>query len=92
MKRHSSAGPPKERRTLFLTLSLLKDIDPRSFSTHKNELCIKTMYYLTDISNFEPEFENTDHVIISAGINDITRKYLPAEAICDIILPQICRY
>ena len=93
MKRHSSSGPPKERRTLFLTDSILKGIDPRSFSTHKNELCIKkTMYYLTDISNFEPEFENTDHVIISAGINDITRKYLPAEAICDIILPQIRRY
>ena len=93
MKRHSSVGPPKERRTLFLTDSILKGIDPRSFSTHKNELCIKkTMYYLTDISNFEPEFESTDHVIISAGINDITRKYLPAEAICDIILPQIRRY
>ena len=41
MKRHSSAGPPKERRTLFLTDSILKGIDPRSFSTHKNELCIK---------------------------------------------------
>ena len=55
MKRHSTAGPRKERRTLFLTGSILKGIDSRSFSTHKNELYIKkTMYYLTDISNFEP--------------------------------------
>ena len=41
MKRHSAAGPRKERRTLFLTDSILKGIDPRSFSTHKNEFCIK---------------------------------------------------
>ena len=49
----------------YLIIIILKGIDPRSFSTHKNELCIKkTMYYFTDISNFEPEFESTDHVII----------------------------
>ena len=45
------------------------------------------MYYLTDVSNYEPEFSYTDIVIVSAGTNDLTRKRLLPEQICDIIVP-----
>ena len=47
------------------------------------------MYYLTDFPNYQDEFEYTDNVIIAAGINDITRKYLTPEIICDAVLPRI---
>ena len=47
------------------------------------------LYYITDFSNYEAEFEYTDKVILSAGINDITRRYMTPESICDVIVPQI---
>ena len=49
------------------------------------------LYYITDLSNYEAEFEYTDKVILSAGINDITRGYMTPESICDVIIPQLRR-
>ena len=49
-------------------------------------------YYITDFSNYEVEFEYTDKVILSAGINDITRRYMTLESICDVIIPQLRRF
>ena len=90
--RNSDAGTPKTKWTLFLTDSVLSGIHLQALSFHSNEKCVrKMMYYLTDISNYEPELEYTDTVIVSAGINDLTRKYLYPEYICDIIVPQIRR-
>ena len=50
------------------------------------------LYYITDFSNYEAEFEYTDKVILSAGINDITRRYMIPESISDIIIPQLRRF
>ena len=50
------------------------------------------LYYITDFSNYEAEFEYTDKVILSAGINDITRRYMTPESICDVIIPQLRRF
>ena len=50
------------------------------------------LYYITDFSNYEAEFEYTDTVILSAGINDITRRYMTPESICDVIIPQLRRF
>ena len=50
------------------------------------------LYYLADFSNYEPEFEYSDKVIISSGINDITRRYLSPEMVSDVVLPQITKY
>ena len=56
-------------------------------------MCVKKMlYYLTNFSNFEPEFEYSDKAFISSGINDITRRYLSPEIVSDVILPQISKY
>ena len=80
-------------RTLFLTDSILGNITPTSLSCRKNERCIKKrMYYLTDTPQYEAEFEYTSTVVISAGVNDLTRKRLTPEAICDVIVPQLKKY
>ena len=50
------------------------------------------MYYFTDFSNYEPEFGYSDKIIISAGINDLTRKRLTPEQKCDVVLPQLRRF
>ena len=50
------------------------------------------MYYFSDFSNFEPEFGYCDKIVISAGINDLTRKRLTPEQICDVVLPQLRRF
>ena len=72
--RNSDAGTPKTKRTLFLTDSVFSGIHPQALSFHSNEKCVrKMMYYLTDISNYEPELEYTDTVIVSAGIDDLTQ-------------------
>ena len=77
-------------RTLFLTDSILRGINVNNFKTDNIEACIKkTMYYFTDFSNYEPEFGYSDKIIISAGINDLTRKRLTPEQICDVVLPQL---
>ena len=56
-------------------------------------MCVKkTMYYVTDFSNFEPQFGQSDKIVISAGINDLTRKRLTPEQICDVILPQLRKF
>ena len=47
------------------------------------------LFYLTEFSNYEQEFEYCKRVIVSCGVNDITRRYLSPEVISDILLPQI---
>ena len=78
------------RRTLFLSDSILSRVNANSLKTDINETCVKkTMYYFSDFSNFEPEFGYCDKIVISAGINDLTRKRLTPEQICDVVLPQL---
>ena len=81
------------RRTLFLSDSILSRINANSFKADINETSVKkTMYYFSDFSNFEPEFGYCDKIVISAGINDLTRKRLTPEQICDVVLPQLRRF
>ena len=50
------------------------------------------MYHFTDFSNYEPEFGCSDKIIISVVINDLTRKRLTPEQICDDVLPQLRKF
>ena len=83
-----------KRRTLLLTDSVLSKIQERSLQNFsRNEFCIKkTMYNLSDIDGFEPEFQYTNTVVIAAGINDLSRLYHTPEQVCDILLPRLKRY
>ena len=93
MERHKDAGATATSRMLFLTDSMLSSIPSSSLSANKKDKCEKkTLYYLSEFSNYEAEFEYSQRVIISYGINDITRRYLSPEIISDIVLPQIKRF
>ena len=83
-----------KRRTLLLTDSVLSKSDERNLqSLSRNECCIKkTMYNLSNIDDFEPEFQYTNTVVIAAGINDLSRQYYTPEQVCDILLPRLKRY
>ena len=61
-----------KRRTLLPTDSVLSKTHERSLQNFsRNEFCIKkTMYNLSDIDGFEPEFQYTNTIVIAAGIND----------------------
>ena len=83
----------KNNRTLLLTDSILNAVNPQSLTTSKHEICVKKMlYYITDFSNYEAEFEYTDKVTLSAGINDITRRYMTPENDVNVIIPQLRRF
>ena len=79
-------------RTLFLTDSVLKSISAQSLSTRLSERCVKKVsYYFSDFMQFEPEFQYTNTIVISAGINDLCRKRMLPREICDIVIPQLRR-
>ena len=93
MQKHKDTHGTATTRTLFLTDSILGNIFPSSLRANSSDICIeKTIFYLTDIANYEHEFEYSKRVIISCGINDITRRYLSSEVISDVVLPQIKRF
>ena len=93
MERHKDAGATATSRTLFLTDSMLSSIPSSSLSANKKDKCVKkTLYCLSEFSNYEAEFEYSQRVIISCGINDITRRYLSPETISDNVLSQIKRF
>ena len=93
MGKHKVAGKSAMTRTLFLSDSILSSVSSQSLKTNSRDMCVKKMlYYLTDFSKYEPEFEYSDKVIISSGINDITRRYLSPEIVSDVVLPQITKY
>ena len=93
MQKHKDAQSTAITRTLFLTDSMLGNIFPSSLRASSRDICIKkTLFYLTEFSNYEQEFEYSNRVIVSCGVNDITRRYLSPEVISDIVLPQIQRF
>ena len=50
----------------------MKGISAPNLSTRPSERCVKkVMYYFSDFMQCEPEFEYTDTVLISSGINDL---------------------
>ena len=68
MERHKDAGATATSRTLFLTDSMLISIPSSSLSANKKDKCVKkTLYYLSEFSNYEAEFEYSQRVIISCG-------------------------
>ena len=93
MQKHKYAQITATTRTLFLKDSVLGNIFPSSLRASSRDICTKTtLFYFTEFSNYEQEFEYCKRVIVSCGVNDITRRYLSPEVISDILLPQIKRF
>lgn len=62
---------PSKQTVLYLTDSMIRNT-PSSFPSNFRVIK-RDMYQLTDLMKFENFFENCDYVIISSGINDLSR-------------------
>ena len=73
-------------RVLFLTDSVHSTTPDFVFDSIPNHICIKQVeYQLENIDKYSSQFEYTDIVVISMGINDISRYGHNATSLFDII-------
>ena len=80
-------------RVLFLTDSVLSSTPTYVFDTIPNHVCIKKVNFkLTDIHNFRDEFSYTDVVIVSCGINDLSRYGHTANSLADVVCNRLKLY
>lgn len=80
------------KRVLFLTDSILSHSPTPSYISDQIEdhMCVKkTNYELRNIFNFEPEFGYSDFVVISGGINDLSRHGLRAHTLADLVCNRL---
>ena len=90
----ASAGD-RLKRVLFLTDSVLSTLS--SSPEYLFEAAQKHVYQedklsagrVADIDNFSPEFAHSDIVIVSCGINDLSRYGKTAETLADIALQRV---
>ena len=74
-------------RILFLTDSIQAKFPCHLFKN--NFVCIKKLLYkISDIEQYENEFQYSDYVIISSGINDLSR-YVTPDALVNFLSPKI---
>ena len=86
----SVAHEPKPKRVLLITDSILSGFPVNMFDS--NIICFKKSpvdRLLTNIDLFEHEFKYTDYVIISAGINDLSRYGNTGESLGSFISTRI---
>ena len=88
----ATSVPTKNKiRVLFLTDSVHAKFPCNLFDD--NFVCIKKMLFqLKDIGNYEKEFGYTDVVIISSGINDLSRYGATPAALLRDFLPKLRLY
>ena len=77
-------------RVLFLTDSVLSATPPFIFERDNSTVLIKkTCWQLTNVAGFEPEFSYTKTVIISCGVNDLSRHGLRAPVLADLFCRRL---
>ena len=84
----------KQTRVLLLTDSIHSSTPSFIFDAIPNHVCIKKVNYkLTDIHDgFRDEFPYTDVVIVSCGINDLSRYGHTANSLADIVCRRFKQY
>ena len=92
-----SATPPPQplrpTRVLFLTDSILASTPVHLFENIPNHICIKRKeYQLANLDQYQSEFEYTDVVVLSMGINDLSRYGHTARTLADCIAPRLKHY
>ena len=81
---HSEAEPEPLRRTLLLTDSILSATPPHLLAA-TNHQCLKKMSYrFENLFDYEDEFEYTDQVIISCGVNDLHKYNHTAQSLFEL--------
>ena len=77
-------------RILLLTDSIIASTPEFLFDSEENHKCIKNINYeLVNVFNFEPEFGYTNYVIISGGVNDLSRHGLNAHTLADMVCKRL---
>ena len=91
VKPRIAAGTHK--RILFLTDSVLKDTPEYIFNRiggGNSYRCVKKVNYeLTNVFNFGPEFNYTDVVVMSCGVNDLSRYGRRSEVLADLVTRRL---
>ena len=90
----STPCKPKPNRVLLITDSILSGFPVNLFDNH-DITCIKKIpvnKLLTNIDLFEGEFKYTDYVIISAGINDLSRYGHTGESLGSFISARVRKW
>ena len=78
---------------LLLTDSIHSSTPTHIFEAVPNHVCIKHKeYQLANIDQYSSEFEYTDVVVISMGINDLSRYGHKARTLADSITPKLQHY
>lgn len=82
---------PKTQRVLLLTDSVHSGLPAHLFPAHV-QFVKRPMYQLTDLHKFEHMFEHTDYVVLSSGVNDLSRYNHRAHSLWQEIKAQLEYY
>ena len=82
----------KSKQVLFVTDSIYASTPEHIFSSSQGYVCVKKVnYQLKNIFDLEPYFKGTDTVILSNGINDLSRYGHTADSLADLIFPNLAK-
>ena len=82
--------PKKPVRVLLLTDSIHSSTPDYLFETIPNHVCIKQIeYQLENFDKWSSQFSYTDYVILSMGINDLSRYGHSAKSLADCVIQKL---
>jgi hypothetical protein len=89
--RPKTTPPPK--RVLFLTDSILLDTPEFIFEQAPGHVCIKhRLFELSKIDQYAPQFQHADIVVVSCGVNDMSRYGHTATTLADVTQSRFKHY
>ena len=85
--------PNRPARILLLTDSVHSNTPEHIFESVPGHICIKRKeYQLSNIDQYSHEFQHTDQVIVSMGVNDLSRYGHTARSLSAVVTPLFHRY
>lgn len=82
--------PKRSKRVLLLTDSIISSCPTALFDVIPDHTCIKKQnYQLADFGLFKDEFAYTDYVILSGGVNDLSRHGRTAKTLADAVYKRL---
>ena len=82
--------PERPVRVLLLTDSIHLSTPDYLFEAIPNHVCIKQVeFQLENFDRWSSQFSYTDYVILSSGINDLSRYGHTAKTLADIVIPKL---
>jgi len=85
-------APPRTERILLLADSLYNRTPQHVLNTIPSHMVVcRPHYRLTEIFGFEPDFKNNSMVVLSCGINDLSRYNETAESLASKVCDRLAR-